>query len=91
MLSITPGVTTSFVQKGEQLEQPPQEPWCVGSIPVSLRVMNYINSSHAAVGARAVLVCNEEALRIERALVLTCGRSWLFCRLRSSPAAVTPG
>lgn len=27
----------------------------------------------------------------ERTLVLTCGRSWLFCRWRSSPAAATPG
>lgn len=53
--------------------------------------MNYIKPAHSGDGAWAVLACNEDVLGIERALVLTCGRSWLFCRLRSSPAAVTPG
>lgn len=53
--------------------------------------MNYIKPAHSGDGAWAALACNDDVLGIERALVLTCGRSWLFCRLRSSPAAVTPG
>lgn len=54
--------------------------YAVLGIPTNRCVMNYIK-----------LVCNEYILRIERAPVLTCGRSWLFCRLRSSLAAKTPG
>lgn len=53
--------------------------------------MNYIKPVHAAEGARAVSVRDEETLWIELELVLTSGRSWLFCHLRSSPAAMTPG
>lgn len=52
----------------------------VPGIPTNRCMMNYIK-----------LVCNEYIPRIERAPVLTCGKSWLFCRLRSSPAAKTPG
>lgn len=53
--------------------------------------MNHIKPIHAGEVGWAFLVCYEYILWIGRSLVLTCGRSWLFCRLRSSPAAMTPG
>lgn len=92
VLSVTPGVTMRllwFVHGAEKLVQPPLEPWGVG-FPWASMWMNYIKPAHTGEGARAVWVCNEDVLWTERALILTCGRSWLFCRLRSSPAAMTP-
>lgn len=62
------------------------------AILASLQVMNYENPAHVREGAWAVFVSSGDDLwDWEGALILTCGRSWLFCRLRSSPAAATPG